>query len=185
MSSLHDIPRIVSVGPAAAPYAKLVSDGPAGSPTLVIHRTMSPDVGSRWIPARVTAAHVRALLATRPALREHLGHQVGIERLASALRGLVRSWEVVRATVSVSRDRLDGLTVTLPREGGLGNLSVYLQDGFAVREQVLGMLSPGQRRRVLALPRDGQALTLRVEWGLYEALRGLAEAIVPIEYTKH
>jgi hypothetical protein len=118
-------------------------------------------------------------------LREHLGHQAGIERLAAALRGLVRSWEVVRATVSVSRDRLDGLVVTLPREGGLGNLSVYLQDGFAVREQVLGMLSAGQRRRVLALPRDGQALTLRIEWGLYEALRGLAEAIVPIEYTKH
>lgn len=182
---LHDIPRIVSVGPAAAPYSKLVVDGPAGSPVLVIHRTMSPDVGSRWIPSRITAAHVRALLASRPALRAHLGHQAGIERLACALRGLVRSWEVVRAQVTVSRDRLDGLTVTLPREGGLNNLSVYLQDGFSKRDEVLGMLSAGQRRRVLALPRDGRSLTLRIEWGLYEALRGLAEAVVPIEYTKH
>jgi hypothetical protein len=126
------------------------------------------------------------LLASRPALRAHLGHQVGVERLAAALRSLVRSWEVVRATVSVSRDRLDGLLVELPREGGQAPVTCYLQDGFAVRDQVLGMLSAGQRRRVEALPRDGRSLTLRIEWGLYEALRGLAEAVVtPIEYTQH
>jgi hypothetical protein len=122
----------------------------------------------------VTTAHVRAILASRPALRADLGHQVGIERLASALRGLVRSWETVR-TVSVSRDRLDGLVIDLP-----GKLSVYLQDLFSVREEVreevLQMLSPAQRRRVLALPRDGQALTLRIESDLYEALKDLAEA---------